>query len=140
MLPSFTSRSGRSAAPTHLFRALLLAASTVFSSGCAEEPDLVVYVAHDQIHSEPLIRRFEDETGLSVRAEFDVEANKTIGLVNRIYPAESLLDETLAYAEMLATRAPLAQRSRSDGRTMERATSSLRPSGQPGRSSSSAES
>ena len=33
-----------------------------------------------------------------------------IGLVNRIYPAENLLDETLSYAEMLATRAPLAQR------------------------------
>jgi enoyl-CoA hydratase/carnithine racemase len=33
-----------------------------------------------------------------------------IGLVNRIYPRETLLSETLAYAEKLATRAPLAQR------------------------------
>jgi len=32
-----------------------------------------------------------------------------IGLVNRIYSAASLLEETLAYAEQLATRAPLAQ-------------------------------
>jgi enoyl-CoA hydratase/carnithine racemase len=33
-----------------------------------------------------------------------------IGLVNRVIPGERLLTETLAYAEHLATRAPLAQR------------------------------
>lgn len=32
-----------------------------------------------------------------------------IGLVNRVYPPERLLAESLAYAEMLASRAPLAQ-------------------------------
>jgi len=54
------------------------------SLSCGAGPDLVVYVSQDQIHSEPLVRRFERETGLSVRAEYDVEASKTIGLVNRI--------------------------------------------------------
>jgi len=54
------------------------------SAACAGEVDLVVYVAHDQVHSEALIQRFENETGLRVRAEYDVEASKTIGLVNRI--------------------------------------------------------
>jgi len=44
----------------------------------------VLYCALDQVHAEPLIRRFELETGLTVRAEFDVEANKTVGLVNRL--------------------------------------------------------
>ena len=62
----------------------LISASALLLGACGAEPDLVVYVAHDQVHSEPLIRRFERETGLSVRAEYDVEANKTIGLVNRI--------------------------------------------------------
>ena len=52
--------------------------------GCAPEADLVVYVAHDQVYSEPLIQRFEEETGLRVRAEYDAEASKTIGLVSRI--------------------------------------------------------
>lgn len=33
-----------------------------------------------------------------------------IGLVNRIHPAEDLLEAALAYAERLAARAPLAQR------------------------------
>ena len=64
--------------------ASLLLGLALLVGGCGQEPDLVVYVAHDQVHSEPLIRRFELETGLSVRAEYDVEANKTIGLVNRI--------------------------------------------------------
>ena len=54
------------------------------AAACAPEADLVVYVAHDQVYSEPLIQRFEEETGLRVRAEYDSEASKTIGLVNRI--------------------------------------------------------
>ena len=33
-----------------------------------------------------------------------------IGLVNRVIPSERLLDETMKYATMLASRAPLAQR------------------------------
>jgi iron(III) transport system substrate-binding protein len=62
---------------TSLLAALLLC-------GCSSEPDLVIYVAHDQVHSEAIVQRFESETGLRVRAEYDIEASKTIGLVNRI--------------------------------------------------------
>ncbi len=51
---------------------------------CAPEPDVVLYCALDQVFSEELILDFERETGLDVRAEFDVEAHKTVGLVNRI--------------------------------------------------------
>jgi len=40
----------------------------------------------------------------------DAEHAFRIGLVNRIYPAADLLSETLAYAEKLSTRGPLAQR------------------------------
>jgi iron(III) transport system substrate-binding protein len=58
--------------------ALLLAAS------CARSSDLVVYCSLDQEFAEPLLRRFEAETGVRVRAEFDVEASKTVGLVQRI--------------------------------------------------------
>lgn len=61
----------------------ILLASLLLAS-CGGGADLVVYVAHDQIHSEPLIKRFEAETGLRVRAEYDIEASKTVGLVNRI--------------------------------------------------------
>jgi iron(III) transport system substrate-binding protein len=64
--------------------ALLGALALLLACSCAEQADLVVYVAHDQIHSEPLIKRFETETGLSVDAVYDIEADKTVGLVNRI--------------------------------------------------------
>jgi enoyl-CoA hydratase/carnithine racemase len=40
----------------------------------------------------------------------DADQALRIGLVNRIYPQDQLLEETLAYAEGLARRAPLAQR------------------------------
>ena len=60
-----------------LLAALLLAA-------CSRAPDLVVYCSLDQDFSEPLIRSFEEQTGLKVDALYDVERNKTVGLVNRI--------------------------------------------------------
>lgn len=61
------------------FVALLLIAAS-----CGRAPDLIVYCSLDQEFAEPLLRRYEQETGLRVQAEFDVEANKTVGLVQRI--------------------------------------------------------
>jgi len=52
---------------------------------CSKPADLVVYCSLDQVHSEPIIALFETETGLHVEAHFDVERNKTVGLVNRIF-------------------------------------------------------
>lgn len=40
----------------------------------------------------------------------DAEHAMRIGLVNRVFPADRLLDEAIAYAAKLASRAPLAQR------------------------------
>jgi len=66
-------------------RPVLLGLLFLFPGACSSKaPDVVLYCALDQVHAEPLIRRFENETGLTVRAEFDVEANKTVGLVNRL--------------------------------------------------------
>ena len=39
----------------------------------------------------------------------DAEHALRIGLLNRLYPQDKLLDETMAYAQKLASRAPLAQ-------------------------------
>jgi len=44
----------------------------------------VIYVALDQVFSEELVLEFEAETGWNVRAEYDLEAQKTVGLVGRI--------------------------------------------------------
>ncbi len=67
-----------------LFLVLLAGLFASLSSACAPKADLVVYCALDQEYAEPLIRRYEKETGIKVHAEFDVEANKTVGLVRRI--------------------------------------------------------
>lgn len=45
---------------------------------------VIVYTAQDQVYAEPILQAFERETGLQVRAVYDSEAVKTIGLVNRL--------------------------------------------------------
>lgn len=58
-------------------------------AACAPAPDLVVYCSLDQDFSEPLIAAFEAETGLRVDAQYDVERNKTIGMVQRLIAERS---------------------------------------------------
>lgn len=62
--------------------ALLVALGAL--TGCGKEPDLVVRVSLDQIFSEELIREFEAETGLEVKAQYDIEQTKTVGHVRAI--------------------------------------------------------
>ena len=50
----------------------------------APPPEVVVYVAHDQIYSEPILKQFEAETGIKAKIAFDTEASKTTGLVQRL--------------------------------------------------------
>ena len=69
------------------FIALLLTISIVcIFTGCTRtsEKEVVVYTSLDQIFSEPVLRNFEKETGIKVKAVYDVEASKTTGLVNRL--------------------------------------------------------
>jgi len=53
-------------------------------NGFAASKEVVVYTSVDQVFSEPILQRFEQETGIKMRALFDVEASKTVGLVNRL--------------------------------------------------------
>jgi len=45
---------------------------------------VVVYTSVDQIFSEPILDLFEQRTNIKVKAVFDVEAAKTVGLTNRL--------------------------------------------------------
>jgi len=45
---------------------------------------VVVYVSVDQNYAEPVLREFEERSGITVRAVFDVEAAKATGLANRL--------------------------------------------------------
>jgi len=47
-------------------------------------PDLVVYCAHDRHHAEPVIRAFEEATGLDVEVRWDTEASKSLALVESL--------------------------------------------------------
>src|SRR4029077_19656274 len=45
---------------------------------------VVVYVSHDQVFSEPILRDFEKETGIRVRAIYDTEETRSTGAMNRL--------------------------------------------------------
>jgi iron(III) transport system substrate-binding protein len=45
---------------------------------------VVVYVSEDQVFSEPVLRDFETETGIEVKAIYDTEEAKSTGSMNRL--------------------------------------------------------
>ncbi len=52
-----------------------------FATGSAT---VVVYVSHDQVFSEPILKDFENETGIKVRAVYDTEETRSTGAMNRL--------------------------------------------------------
>ncbi len=64
---------------------LITLAALLCACGAGSEGRFVViYTAVDQHFSEPILDRFEVQTGIEVRPVFDVEAAKATGLVNRL--------------------------------------------------------
>jgi iron(III) transport system substrate-binding protein len=49
-----------------------------------ESQQVVAYCAQDQTYAEPIFRDFEKQTGIRIRAVYDNEAVKTVGLANRL--------------------------------------------------------
>jgi iron(III) transport system substrate-binding protein len=47
-------------------------------------PAVTVYAAQDQVYAEPILKEFETETGIKVRAIYDSEATKTVAIANRL--------------------------------------------------------
>jgi iron(III) transport system substrate-binding protein len=68
------------------FRCWFLLLWLIFLTGCWSAPQrqVVVYTALDREFSEPILRDFEQQTGIQVLAKYDVESTKTVGLVNAI--------------------------------------------------------
>lgn len=64
------------------FPLLLLVLASLAS---CSRPDVVIYCSADQAFAEPLLDNFAAQTGLKVRAVFDVEAAKTVGLVRTLF-------------------------------------------------------
>lgn len=67
---------------------ILICSAILVISGCNEKTpeahEVTVYTSLDQVFSEPVLRTFEEKTGIKVKAVYDSEATKTTGLVNRL--------------------------------------------------------
>ncbi len=55
-------------------------------SGCSRKvaEEVVVYVSEDQVFSEPVLKDFEKETGIKIKAVYDTEETKSTGAMNRL--------------------------------------------------------
>src|SRR3546814_10481449 len=62
---------------------------TILVVACSDGPgpsagEVVAYTSVDQVYAEPVFRRFEEKTGIRVRAAFDTEETKSTGMLNRL--------------------------------------------------------
>jgi iron(III) transport system substrate-binding protein len=68
--------------------AIMLLSAMIAVLGCsrkeAVQPEVVVYTALDREFSEPIFEEFTKKTGIAVRAKYDAESTKTVGLVEAI--------------------------------------------------------
>jgi len=65
--------------------ATLLTLALSLLAGCTSRSrEVVVYTSVDQVVSEPILRDFEKQSGLTVRAVFDTEETKSTGVLNRL--------------------------------------------------------
>ena len=58
----------------------------LFALSCSTQrpKEVVVYTTVDQIFSEPVLKDFEEQTGIKVKSLFDTEETKSTGVLNRI--------------------------------------------------------
>lgn len=76
---------------THNTHKVLIASFFIFTlvisgllTSCKPKETVVIYTSVDQLYSEKLFNAYEQETGVKVKAVYDAEATKTVGLVNRL--------------------------------------------------------
>ena len=79
----------QSAAPAAQESAAIESASapqpdTISAAEPKDEGEVVIYTALDRQFSEPILNDFTAKTGIEVRAAYDTESTKTVGLVSRI--------------------------------------------------------
>ena len=61
----------------------------IWNTAAVASREVVVFTALDQVFSEPILQTFEKNTGIRVKAVYDLEATKTTGLVNRLIAEKS---------------------------------------------------
>ncbi len=74
-----------SPSPVHRRPLVLVVACALLLSACGgRDADVVLYCAVDRSHSEPVVRAFEEATGLVVDFQPDVELSKSVGHRRRL--------------------------------------------------------
>jgi len=64
---------------------VLLLSVLLIALGCQQEQNVVVvYTSVDQVFSEPILKEFEQKTGIKVKALYDTEETKSTGVLNRL--------------------------------------------------------
>ena len=53
-------------------------------SDTSKQSQVVVYVSEDQVFSEPILKDFEKDTGIRIKAVYDTEETKSTGAMNRL--------------------------------------------------------
>lgn len=76
--------------------AFLAMSSTLFLNALSwvrlhqsKSKSVIIYTSQDEEYADPIFRDFEKQTGIHVKAVYDSEAVKTIGLVNRLLAENS---------------------------------------------------
>lgn len=70
-----------------LLRSAVFTVAALFVTGCrSESPQnaVTVYVSTDRVFSEPVLRAYQERTGIRVDAVYDTEETKSTGLANRL--------------------------------------------------------
>lgn len=68
----------------YAIRIILLLSFVLVRTAVGAQSTVVVYVSEDQVFSEPILKDFERDTGIRVKAVYDTEETKGTGVMNRL--------------------------------------------------------
>lgn len=96
----------------YLLPTIYLSLLFILNTSCSQQTNqenVVVYTAVDQVYSEKILRGFEEETGITVKAVYDAEASKAVGLEQRLLSEKESPKADLFWNSEFMRTARLAQ-------------------------------
>ena len=83
-----------------IFHIFIISLLLIGSTGCSREDtdEVVVYVSEDLVFSEPILRDFEKDTGIKIKAVYDTEETKSTGVMNRLLAEKGNPQEDVYWA------------------------------------------
>ena len=77
-----------------VYLAATLGCAFLLAACGGNSPEVIIYTSQDEVYAEPIFNDFTKETGIRVRAVYDSEAVKTVGLVNRRFRKRTIRNAT----------------------------------------------